>query len=309
VGEPRRDRRMGNWCVVHVSNRVVEGLPFVARGSVKEVILGILARAQSKHPMNICGFMFMGNHYHMILAGKAHQLSPFMNFVDGEIAKAFRRFTGRYKGKFWEKPFREQKLATPMDVVRKMAYLYANPTRSGLVSHPKEYPGIHSFGIDGEIPARWIRPSKLKRLFPNYSAYTERINYLHIRRNYDTVYSLKITPNAWVDFFDDEVPQGLIDELLKEELKTNHKSFMGARRLKEQSLTKEWTPKKKSRTPFVICQDNQLRVQLIQSYRHFVSQCREAWLQFKQGITNVQFPRGCFIPPKLSRTKASFSFC
>lgn len=300
--KPRRDRRSGNWCVVHVTNRVIRGLPFVARQSVKEVILGILGRAQDKHPMHICAFLFMGNHYHMILAGKAHHLSPFMNFVDGEIPKAIQRLTGKFKGQFWQGVFKEQKLATPVDVERMIAYIYANPTKAGLVSHPREFPGLSSFGLDGAIPARWIRPSKLKRLFPRYSKYTEEKNFRHIRESYDTLYALKITPNAWTSFFDDAPSDGLFEVLLEEELKTSHKTFLGARALMEQSLDKEWAPRKKSRTPFVICHDKNLRLRLIKSYREFVRLCREAWTSFKKGFTNVQFPKGCFIPPQLSRT-------
>ena len=301
MARARRDRRSGNYCVVHVTNRVIEGLPFVARQSIKEVLLGIMARAQDKHPMHICGFLFMGNHYHMILAGKAHKLSPFMNFLDGEIAKAFQRLTGRYRGKFWQGRYKEQKLATPTDVVRMMAYIYGNPTKAGLVSHPKDYPNLNSYGLNGQIPARWVRPSKLKKLFPRYSKFTERKDFFHVRKSYERTYALRVEPDAWKRFFVEEARPNLFEELLEEELKTEHTAFLGARRLKEQSLDKEWKPKKKTRTPFVICHDREFRLKLIQSYKYFVEQCKEAWVRFKQGFTDITFPRGCFIPSRLAR--------
>ena len=298
MGRPRKDRRSGNYCVVHVTNRVIEGLPFVARESVKDVILGIMARGQSMHPMHICCFLFMGNHYHMILAGKAHKLSRFMNYIDGEIAKSFQRLTGRYEGKFWKGRYKEQKLATPLDVARKMAYIYSNPIRAGLVSHPREYPGLSSYGQEGHIPARWIRPSRLKRLFPRYSRFTERKDYLHVRKNSERFYTLKVTHDGWVNFFDDELPRDFYKDLIQ----TEDRRYLGARALREQSLDREWKPKKRSRTPFVICHDKELRLSLIKSYKLFVEECKKAWELFKEGFSDVLFPRGCFMPPRLART-------
>ena len=66
--------------MVHVTNRLIHGMPFTAKRYMREMILGILARGQALYPAQIVACLFMGNHYHMILSGNAAALSPFMNY-------------------------------------------------------------------------------------------------------------------------------------------------------------------------------------------------------------------------------------
>jgi len=296
----RRDRRMGNKCVVLVTNRVLYGLPFVPRKSVKQVLLGILAKAQNLYHVEICGFVFMGNHYHMVLKSKACKLSPFMNYVNGEIAKAFRRLTGRYRGKFWQGRYKEQKLATPIDVLRALAYIYSNPTRAGLVSHPKDYPGLISYNLY-QVQAHWTKPSKLKKLQNEYSTKTDEMDYLHVRKNFTASYVLRIEPFAWVRCFKERCDRSLLEKMLEEQLNVNFERFLGSEKLINQRLDKHWEPKSKGKTPFIICHDEELRKILIADYRAFVAECRKAWELFKQGY-QVTFPGGCYSPPQTSRS-------
>ena len=97
-----RDRTNPNIRVVHITNRCWHGLPFVPNRTLRRAINAVLAKAQVEYGIEITCYLFMGNHYHMILAGNATRVSAFCNYVDGEIAKRMvRLFPGRWGPKFW----------------------------------------------------------------------------------------------------------------------------------------------------------------------------------------------------------------
>lgn len=67
--------------------------------------------------------------------------------------------------------------------------------------------------------------------------------------------------------------------------------------LKAMGHRPEYRSKTKSKTPFVICSDVELRVQFIQMYRDFCQKCREAWNLWSKGlITRAEFPKGAYLP-------------
>ena len=106
----RRDRRSPNKRVVHVTNRTVCGLPFVCKLFMSLIIRMLLAKAQTLFPVQVCHIQWMGNHFHMILAGRAAAISAFMGFFEGELAKYIKLIVPKlYQSKFWKGRFKEQK--------------------------------------------------------------------------------------------------------------------------------------------------------------------------------------------------------
>ena len=163
----RRDRRHGNKLVVHITNRTVCGLPFICSALMKMLIAGTMAKAQSLYPAIICHFLWMGNHYHLILAKRAGTISPFVGYFQGELAKYLKGLMpGFYQGDVWADRFREQRLYTSEDVIGKIVYLYANPVRANLVDSIKEYPGLSSYKVFvnelGGTLERWVAPRLIK---------------------------------------------------------------------------------------------------------------------------------------------------
>jgi REP element-mobilizing transposase RayT len=142
----RRDRRKPKGKVFFMTSRVIKGLPFVCRLSIEKVLTGILARAQGLYPVKICAYVFMGNHYHMIITGHSKHISPFMNYIQSNVAQSVKRFIpDLYESSIWDGRFKEQVLVTAEDVIAKMAYIYLNPVRARLTHKAKEYPGVSSY--------------------------------------------------------------------------------------------------------------------------------------------------------------------
>jgi REP element-mobilizing transposase RayT len=300
----RRDRRKSRGQVYFITARARKGLPFVARLSVEKVILGILARAQSLYPVKLCSYVFMGNHYHLILTGQSCHISPFMNYIQGNIAKAMQRLIPNYyDGWFWEDRYKEQLLLTAEDVIEKMAYIYLNPVRARLVEKASEYPSINSYNrltqASHSILTKWIPIKKLKELPVAYNS-KEDIGITSKLLSAESGYTeLRVEPFAWFSSFREELTQEtvtkrLLERVKEEELKYNT-PVLGAKTLRTQATRKHYIPESKTRTPYLICSDKELRIEEIGSYQTFCSLCRQAWALIKKGIKAV-WPKGAYLP-------------
>ncbi|HMO01592.1 MAG TPA: transposase [Oligoflexia bacterium] len=305
-----RDRRDPNNLVIHVTNQVWEGLPFVPNLTVNSIILGVLAKAQTDYRMGISVFLFMGNHYHMILYGSGNNVSGFMNYVDGEIAKRFKRlFPNRWGPKFWRGRYKEQHLATSDDVINKITYIFCNPLRAGLVGKIAEYPGVNSFNTLNNLD---FSSSKLYMFtYPRYFRELRR-NYLSKREDIELAkelmskscgfYELKAELFGWTRCFKSEVIKREAVSAIKEGIKISEqeataRGVIGAKRLITQRFDKPHRPLRGGRTPFIECNNRLLRKQLIDSYRLFQQMCRNAWQAVKNGFI-ANWPRGAFVPSR-----------
>lgn len=300
----RRDRRKSRGQVMFITARVRKGLPFVARCSIEKIITGILARAQGLYPVKICAFVFMGNHYHLIITGQSCHLSPFMNYIQGCIAKSMQRLIPNfYDGWFWEGRYKEQVLCTVEDVVDKMAYIYLNPVRARLVDKVIQYPGLNSYKYLSRNKystlAKWIPIRKLKELPVQHRRKEDLDITRDLLKSADKFEELTIEPFAWFSGFREKlsaeaVMKRLLDYVDQEEQKPASKA-LGAAKLIEQPTRKAFTPKANSPTPYIICCDKELRISEILSYKNFCRLCKEAWQLVKKGLHCV-WPKGAYLP-------------
>ncbi len=233
--------------------RVRKGLPFVCRITVEKIIIGIIARGQSLYPVKICAYVFMGNHYHMILTGQSCHISPFMNYIQGNIAQSLQRFIpDYYEGFVWESRFKEQILITPEDVINKMAYIYLNPVRARLVEKASEYPGISSYhhfiNNKESFLTKWIPVSAIRALPEHYK---KKQDYQILKSLLkDCSYEeLTIVPFAWFQSFKnklskEDIKKKLIAHVAQEELKYKTRG-LGVNALRHQRLRNLINQKKK----------------------------------------------------------------
>jgi hypothetical protein len=62
---------------------------------LNEIIVGVLARAQRRHPVRVCGLTFLSSHFHLVLeVDDAEQLTRFMHLVGSKLGKEIARHTG-----------------------------------------------------------------------------------------------------------------------------------------------------------------------------------------------------------------------
>ena len=322
-GRNRRDRRDADTGVVHITHRVIEGLPFVARLFMKLLMLGIVARAQFLYPVRLSHFLFMSNHPHLLISGTLNQVSSFMNYLDGELAKILKRLCPKkYQSTvFGNLRFKEERLYTAEDVLRKIVYIYANPSAAGLVNRIEDYPGINSWKMfysgGHTIDAPWVPPRFVKGVPKKLKKVRDLALYKDLKLNAQSTHSITIAPYAWKKFFPesrewtDEYIFNEIQERLKvreaEHYESRGGQCLGAAKLKSACIWANHFPKKQGITPFLSCHDPELRKELIASYRAFCAACREAWMRFKSGEHDVEWPPGCIIPPKAWRPSTAVS--
>lgn len=312
MGRNIRDRRDPNNIVVHITARTTEGLPFVPRVAINMAIQGIIANAQNIYPVNICTFLFMGNHHHFILAGQGNRISSFMEYIQGELSKTFKRFIpGKYKESFWKGRFREQLLGSPEAVIRRTIYIYSNPLDAKLVHSLSDYPGLNSFKAFMSSGATYSElvprlPVRLcKTLLPNYSKKDDIESAKRHIKYSEGYYELTVTPFAWVKCFKQPldiavIKNQILTAIADKEALVSTSRVIGKEKLIAQSLWKSFKSKKNSPTPYVDCPDSKHRKELIKSYQQFRELCRKCWIKIKQGI-DTPWPQGSFVPPRLYR--------
>lgn len=308
----RRDRRGANKLVLHVTNRTISGLPFVCRLFMSLIIRMLLAKAQTLFQVQICHFQWMGNHFHMILAGRAAAISLFMGYFQGEVAKYIKLvFPKLYKGAFWCGRFKEQRLCTAMDVMNKIIYIYANPTRANLVKTISDWPGVSSWKMYKEgacdfsacfVTLRNFR--KIAKRLPSLKD-SKAVNVLHSMGT--DVYNFQLYPNVWKRCFveskhwsDEYIYNTIMSRIAEREKllaqERGSRAVLGTFALRHQAIRQDYEPKSKHKTPFIICHDPELRIRFIQSYREFCLKCRQAWEKWRLGLLDVIFPPGCYRP-------------
>jgi REP element-mobilizing transposase RayT len=309
----RRDRRQKNTIILHATNRLTKGLPFVPNEYMQLLMLGVLARGQEMYPACVSHFLWMGNHYHMILVGRADQISPFLGYIQAEIAKALKQLCPRlYDSKIWRTRFKEQRLCTPEAVFKTISYLYNNPVKAGLVKSIDDYPGLSSWSMmrNGShvIEAGWV-PSRALYGFHKKIGRRSSVHLLcKLKQLVEENHLFRIHPFVWKKCFKET--STLTDEQLFKEIELHIRNrekeyalsqtrpVIGAIRLKRQSIFRSYYPKEKryDRTPYLVCPDRNLRKLFIESYRYFCEQCSQAWRAVMRGELEVQFPQGAYIP-------------
>ena len=217
MGHPRRYFVTGT--PYFVTNRVAEGLPFVATLYINLFLFGILARACFLYrTITLCFFLFMTNHYHLLLVlrGDPQQLERFMHYVNSEIAKLVVRWTGKRNVKIWAQRYHAIPVLTSEDCLKEMLYTFLNPVRAGLVGRAIDWRGCSSlYSLSDSTPRNysWLKLNDTRRL-PN-ARFSRKIA-KGLLKGLSTLcrpmYSLPLDPFGWMECFPDTAGKS-VDEM------------------------------------------------------------------------------------------------
>ena len=128
-----------------VTSRVIHSrLLLRPDGLLNEIIVGLLARAKRLYPVELCGFFFMSNHFHLLVRVQdSQQLSRFMCYFNSNLAREVGHITGWKETVF---PRRYQAILVSDEEeaqVERMVYLLSHGAKEGLVARPVDWPGVH----------------------------------------------------------------------------------------------------------------------------------------------------------------------
>ena len=167
---------------MEVSARTQHGR-FLLRPSpeVNDIILGALGRAQARYGVEIYAFVFLSNHFHMLMrVDSAHQMAAFVGYFMSKIAKELGRMHG-WREKFWGRRYHSASLEDSARVQQeRFLYILRNGCKEDLVDSPLEWPGVstaHAFARgtasstgSGTTEQRSITRDDAARLRPHRSA-------------------------------------------------------------------------------------------------------------------------------------------
>lgn len=298
----RRLRFIPPGSLVEVTCRTVQGrLLLRPTPLLRDLTLGVLARAARLYPVEVHAFVFLSNHYHLLLSvPSAQRLASFMNYLNSNLAREAGRLV-RWREKFWGR--RYQAIVVSKEdraQIDRLRYVLAHGVKEGLVGSPLDWPGAHCARalLGSEVLAgRWIN---------------RRLEHLALRRRlpkdpdaFSTVETLRLLPlPCWKALSQAQRLRrlrALVEEIEREgksrEARTGQ-APVGRDFVLRQDPRQEPDRTKKSCAPIVHTASRAARIAFRDAYRHFVGAYRRAAERLRTGALDVCFPEGAF-PPAL----------
>ena len=294
-------RRSGT--LVEVTNRTLHGRFLIQPcPEVNDILAGIIGRAMRRYQMRVCALIFMSSHFHLLLdVDDARQLSRFMGYVGGNVAKEIGRRLG-WKEKIWARRFQAIVVSDEEEAqVARLAYLLSHGIKEGLVSHPSEWPGLHSVDalLNGtEIVGHWYDRSK------EYAARRrgKEVN----SSDFATEERIELSPlPCWAHKSAEQIREAVADllESVVEEHTTalDGQPVAGVEAIQAQDPTERPARLKVSPAPAFHAHSREAFEELRNAYNAIVAAYRLASERLQQGLS-ARFPEGCFPPPLPYRT-------
>jgi hypothetical protein len=286
-----------------------------------ELKLGILGRTQRDSKVELCHFVDMNNHSHTLaVSNKCSKISDFYMELQKKTTDAVKALVGLSSLALWEDRPTVAEVATLDDAIKRIVYIYCNPSNASLCDSIDDYPGINSWGaflqcepkIDGEvvIEARWYPVSEVPQL-PSRSLSPKQDSRLHqelLGSQKALAHPIVLKPFKWLEVFGivesdkiERIRQKIIGQVRENErANTEARVAAGQRSVPRSVLVREpymkpHIPKKKERKIYLICGDRALRLQLLERFKGIFARCRECYRKAKEGL-RVEWPPGTFTP-------------
>lgn len=298
----RRLRFIPPGSLVEVTCRTVQGRLLLRPSPVlRDLTLGVLARAARLYPVEIHAFAFLSNHFHLLLtAPDAQRLARFMNYLNSNLAREAGRLI-RWRDKFWGRRYQAILVSNEEEAqIARLRYILAHGVKEGLVDSPSDWPGAHCAQAlleGGVVAGRWVdRTLEQAALRKRSSVGPEA---------FVTVERLSLAPlPCWRHLVANRI-QARVRELVEA---IEHDGRRRARRSGEPPRGREFVfrqdprhepnrPKKRP-TPLAHAASRVARATLREAYRVFSDAYRQAAEQLRSGAVEALFPEGAF-PPAL----------
>jgi len=297
---PRRLRFVPPGSLVEVTCRTVQGRLLLRPSPIlRDLTLGVLARAARLYPVEIHAFAFLSNHYHLLMTvPDAERLARFMNYLNSNLAREAGRLI-RWREKFWGRRY-QAILVSDEDAaqIERLRYVLSHGAKEGLVASPLDWPGAHCAKAllhGAPVVGRWIDRTlehrarlKGRRIEPSELATDE---------------TLHLAPlPCWAGFGPERLRQRI--ELLLREIEeeavrlesATGRPPLGRDALFRQDPHQEPNRLKRGHAPLVHAASRAARDALRESYRLFLAGFRQAASAMRSGRIDVIFPSGSFPP-------------
>jgi len=298
-----------------ISSRMQEGLPMVPTSVMNGIIWGILARGKSLYDVKICHFIFLANHFHMVIVvSDPEAASAFVGYVKSEISHAVNRMLGRRKRTIWDEGYDSPVILDAEKVKQVIAYIYLNPARAHLEESIQRYPGVSSWemysGGSHKKTCRSYRRTQIPVLgTPDLSIREQRRLLENMEKKPVREHEFVLEPDAWLDCFGEtegesgeKIKEEILQEIdaeekaLSQERKEEGRRVIGATSLRRQSMEKEYVPTTFSPRMLCLSTCKELRKAYLEYYASLCQKAREVYERWKLGDLVARMPAGVFAP-------------
>lgn len=252
---------------------------------VNAIFLYVLAVAAQRYGIDVHAFCVLSNHYHLLVTDPEARLPAFVQYLDSLVARAVNASLGRWDG-FWsaEVSYSAVSNTAREDIIRKAAYVLANPVAAGLVRTGSEWPGL------------WTAPAQL-----GVATLTATRPTFFFNANGRMPKSVELrltTPRGFESTaaFRDEVTAA-VHELENEHRRERSRSgFLGRKVVLAQNPTARPRGGEPRRTlsPRVAARDKWKRIEALGRLREFLRAYRAALAARREGARDVVFPPGTY---------------
>jgi len=290
--------------LVEVTCRTVQGR-FLLQPTplIADLCRGVLARAVRLYPVQVHAFVFLGNHYHLLLTVQsAARLAAFMNYLNSNLAREVGRAV-RWREKFWGRRYQAILVSEePAAQVDRLLYLLRHGCKENLVRRPEEWPGANAVRnlLFGEpVTGHWFDRTRSHRA-AHRCGLLERQDFVSVER-----FELSPLP-CWTQLSTEELRARLADLVDSVEAETvrraeNGREPLGRARLARQNPHDSPSRVARRPAPLVHAASKAVRDTVRAAYRRFVQVYREASIRFRRGgdlrELLARFPVGSFLPP------------
>ncbi len=320
MSRPRR--QIYSRQVYEICMRTARGLPFVCNKTLKTIMKSVMARVQRDEKVELCHFVWMGNHAHIIVVvNDSAQCVRFYGELQKQLTDSLKRLLGFKHLNLWKKNGTSLIRYCDVDtIVERIAYLYANPSRAHLIDCIERYPGLSSWGAYREAlssvlaqhssPVPWIRAPFITKL-PS-RALTEAQDRAYVEKLCEQAkkqHALTLCPNGWLKVFGieeereiEQINTRIVERLrefereAREERARKGWKVKGARRLQEEAIDLKHTPKGDSIRIYVYSIVKEIRIAMLEEYTEFCRACSHCYDRWKMGDFSVNWPPGALLP-------------
>jgi putative transposase len=287
MGNPLRNRNPDIFRIITIRT---EGAHLWMRPSkdVNKIIGGVIARYAELLGVEIYAYVFLSNHYHLLIRCPLGNSDEFEENVNRELARRL-NWKNRRTGKFWSRRYSEQEVLSDNDLVEAFLYIATNATRHGLVANPREWPGLCSYNQS-------LSEKELVFPFHHYSAEEDEPKV--------TYHALKLTPLPEFATLSKKERQAEIQKLLDkrvkelvEDRKAQGLGFLGAEAVKAQDPYTVPQNVSKSSRPSCYTKCKELRKEFNKREADRRDAYDEASMRFRLGDLNTIFPDFTHKPP------------
>ena len=249
--------------------------------------------------MLLHAFVFLSNHYHMLLTMLASgELSRFMNYVNSNLAREVGRFHD-WQHHIWASRFSAIEVVDEAAMVDRQRYFFAHGCKENLVADPEQWPGVSS--LPAQIHGRALQGTWFDRTAEGRA---RRRGKNPEPRAFATVYDVPLAPlPCWAHLSAQQQRRRYKDLLaaVRAEARANRQQSgrapLGVQKVLQQHPHSRPLTTKRSPAPLCHASTREARLKYRHTYRELVVNYRRASHRFRQGDTTVQFPLHCFPPP------------